>query len=103
MKALAARAHIAELARRGASESRLPTINFFGTWGEQGLSAPSAIPSYIYQVTVDVPLFTGGRIRAEMTKADLELKKVDQERSRTAEPDCLGSENFASATRRGAA
>jgi outer membrane protein TolC len=81
MKALAARAHIAELARRGASESRLPTISFLGTWGEQGLSAPSAIPSYVYQVTVDVPLFTGGRIHAEMTKAALELKKVDQERS----------------------
>jgi outer membrane protein TolC len=80
MKALAARAHMAELAKRGASESRLPTVNFLGTWGEQGLSAPSAIPSYVYQVTVDVPLFTGGRIRAEIAKADLELKKVGQER-----------------------
>ena len=81
MRALEARAHIAELARRGASESRLPTLNFFGTWGQQGLSAPSAIPSYIYQVTVDLPLFTGGRIHAEMAKADLELKKLEQERA----------------------
>jgi outer membrane protein TolC/ABC-type transporter Mla MlaB component len=80
MKALAARAQIAELARRGASESRLPTLNFFGTVGQQGLSAPSAIPAYTYQVTLDVPLFTGGRIRAEITKANLELKKVDRER-----------------------
>ncbi len=81
MKALAAQAHIAELAKRAASESRLPTLNFLGTWGEQGLSAPSAIPAYVYQLTVDVPLFTGGRIRAEMAKADLELKKVDQARA----------------------
>jgi len=81
MKALEARAHIAELARRGASESRLPTVNFLGTWGEQGLSAPSAIPAYIYQVTVDVPLFTSGRIHAEIAKANQELKKVDQERT----------------------
>jgi outer membrane protein len=81
MKMLAARAHMAELARRGASESRLPTVNFVGTWGEQGLSAPSAIPAYIYQVTVDVPLFTGGRIHAEIAKADLELKKVEQDRT----------------------
>jgi outer membrane protein TolC len=44
------------------------------------LSAPSAIPEYVYQVTVDVPLFTGGRIHAEIAKANLELKKVDQER-----------------------
>jgi outer membrane protein TolC len=80
MKALAARAQMAELARRGASESRLPTVNFAGTVGQQGLSAPSAIPAYVYQVTVDVPLFTGGRIHAEIAKADLELKKVDRER-----------------------
>ncbi len=80
MKALAAQAHMAELARRGASESRLPTIDFLGTWGEQGLSAPSSIPAYIFQVTVDVPLFTGGRIHAEIAKANLEIKKVEQER-----------------------
>lgn len=81
MKALIAQTHAAELARRGASESRLPTVNFFGTWGEQGLSAPSAIPAYTYQVTVDVPLFTGGRIRGEMAKADIELKKIAQQRA----------------------
>jgi outer membrane protein len=81
MRALMARAHIAELAKRGASDSRLPTVNFLGTWGEQGLSAPAAIPAYTYQVTVDVPLFTGGRIRAEMAKTDLEIKKVEQERA----------------------
>jgi outer membrane protein TolC len=81
MKSLDARAHIAELTRRGASESRLPKLNFMGTVGQQGLSAPEAIPDYIYQVSVDVPLFTGGRIRAEITKANLELKKVDQERN----------------------
>jgi outer membrane protein TolC len=80
MKALVAQAQMAELAKRGASESRLPTLNFLGTWGEQGLSAPSAIPAYVYQLTVDVPLFTGGRIRAEIAKADLELRKVDRER-----------------------
>ncbi len=83
MKALAARAHMAELARRAASESRLPTLNFYGTWGEQGLSAPAAIPAYIYQVSVDVPLFTSGRIHGEITKATLEMKKVEQDRTET--------------------
>ncbi len=77
MKTLLARVHAAELARRGESESRLPTLNFYGTWGEQGLSAPGVIPAYIYQVTVDVPLFTGGRIRAEIAKNDLEMKKLE--------------------------
>ncbi len=77
MKTLLARVHAADLARRGESESRLPTMSFYGTWGEQGLSAPSAIPAYIYQVTVDVPLFTGGRIRADIAKDDLEIKKLN--------------------------
>jgi outer membrane protein TolC len=80
MKALAARVHMAELAKRGASESRLPTINFSGTVGQQGLSLPSVIPEYIYQVTVDMPLFTSGRIRAEIAKADLEIRSVNRER-----------------------
>jgi outer membrane protein TolC len=81
MKALAARAHMADLLRHQASESRLPTLNFYGTWGEQGLSAPAAIPAYTYQLSVDVPLFTSGRIRGEITKASLELKKVEQDRT----------------------
>jgi outer membrane protein TolC len=81
MKALMAQEHMAELARRGASESRLPTLNFYGTVGQQGLSAPSAIPAYIYQVTIDVPLYTGGRIRAEIAKANLEMRKVEQARA----------------------
>ena len=80
MKGLAAQAHEAELIKRAASESRLPTLNFAGTVGQQGLSAPSAIPAYVYQLTVDVPLFTGGRIHAEIAKADLEIKKVEQQR-----------------------
>jgi outer membrane protein len=80
MKALAAQVHVAELVKRAASESRLPTLNFAGTWGEQGLSAASVIPAYVYQLTVDVPLFTGGRIHAEIAKADLEIKKVEQQR-----------------------
>lgn len=80
MKALAARLHMAELAKRGASESRLPTLNFSGTVGQQGLSLPSAIPEYIYQVSVDMPLFTSGRIHAEIAKADLEIKEVNRNR-----------------------
>jgi len=77
--ALTARRRIAELSKRAASESRLPKLTVSGGWAEQGLSAPSSIPTYVYQATVDMPLFTGGRIHAEMAKADIELKKVDRE------------------------
>ena len=80
MKAIEAREQAVAAQRKASGESRLPRVLFNGTWGYQGLSLPTAIPAYVYQVTVDMPLFTSGRIRAEMTKADLELKKVMQQK-----------------------
>jgi len=81
MAALAAQERVAELQKRSASDSRLPSIKVVGNWGYQGLSAPAAIPAYVYQLSVDVPLFTGGRIRAEQAKAEQEIKKVAQQRA----------------------
>jgi outer membrane protein TolC len=81
MKALEAQERIARLAIKGASESRLPSINFGGDWAYQGLSLPGSIPSYTLQVSFDVPIITSGRIHAQITRSNLELKKVMQERS----------------------
>jgi outer membrane protein len=80
LKALDAREKIVQFQKSAASDARLPKITATGIWGYQGLSLSSSIPSYTYQVTMDMPLFTGGRIRAEKAKADLELQKVQQER-----------------------
>ena len=80
MKVLDAREQIVLAQRKAAGEARLPNILLNGNWGYQGLSLPSAIPAYQFQVTLDVPLFTGGRIHSEMTKADLELRKVAREK-----------------------
>jgi len=80
MLALRARERAAYDQKRAASESRLPALRFAGGWAYQGISAPSAIPSYQYQVTADMPLFTSGRIHAEITRADLELQKIGQQR-----------------------
>ncbi len=64
--------------KKAASEARWPRLVLSGTRGFQGLSLPGSIPSYEYQATIDVPLFTGGRIRAEILKAELERKKIAQ-------------------------
>ncbi len=66
--------------KRAVMESRLPALTFTGGWAQQGISAATVIPTYQYQVGVEMPLFTSGRIRAEVAKADLELKKIDQQR-----------------------
>jgi len=79
MQAIVARERAAYDQKRAASESRLPAVRFGGGWSYQGVSATTGIPVYEYQVGVEMPLFTGGRIRAEITRADLEMKKIAQE------------------------
>jgi outer membrane protein TolC len=81
MKALEARERIAVLAKKTARESRLPSINLGGDWAYQGLSLPRAVPTYVFQVSLDVPLFTSGRIHAQIARSDLELRKLAQERA----------------------
>ncbi len=80
MQALVAREQAAQAQKRAASESRLPAVHFGGGWSYQGVSATTGIPVYEYQVGVQMPLFTAGRIHAEITRTDLELKKIAQER-----------------------
>ncbi len=81
MKSLESRESATRLEKRAASESRLPKLSLGGNWSYQGNSVASAIPVYTYQASVNFPLFTGGRIRAEMAKADLEIRKIGQEKA----------------------
>lgn len=80
MLALEAREREVEITRKQAREERLPTLGVNGNWAYMGLSAPTAIPTYTYAAIVDVPLVTSGRIHANTVKADLELKKINQQR-----------------------
>ena len=79
MKALAHEQRQVELAKQQAAESRYPALSFDGYWSEQGLTPATAIPAYTFGFTLNVPLFTGGRIGAQRAKADLELRKVSQQ------------------------
>jgi outer membrane protein TolC len=81
IRSLVSQEGAARLRKRASSESRLPKLTVAGIWSYQGNSAPSAIPVYTYQGSVDFPLFTGGRIRAEAGKADLEIKRIEQEKA----------------------
>jgi outer membrane protein len=72
-----------ELARRGARESRLPVLRGLGFWAYQGTSPLTVIPAYVYQFQADIPLFTGGRIGAEVARAELALRRVEQQRTET--------------------
>jgi len=78
--ALEARLKAIEKQKQASKASRLPSFHADGIWAYQGLSIGNSIPIYQYQARMSLPLFTGGRIRAEITKADLEERKVMQEK-----------------------
>jgi len=65
--------------KKAEQESRLPALSFNGNWAYEGSSSTTGIPTYTYNAAVNVPLFTGGRIHAEIVKDDLEIKKLLQE------------------------
>ena len=65
--------------KKAEAESRLPVLNFNGNWAYEGSSSTTGIPTYNYAAAVNVPIFTGGRIHAEIVKADLAIKKLQQQ------------------------
>jgi outer membrane protein len=79
MQALLARERQVGFEKREAFESRYPNLSFAGFWAEQGLTPATAVPAYTFGVTLNVPLFTGGRIQAQTAHADLELRKIGQQ------------------------
>ena len=66
--------------KKAAQDSRLPALRFDGNWAYLGTSTSNGIPVYTYAASVNVPLFTGGRIHAETVRADLEIKKLQQQK-----------------------
>jgi outer membrane protein TolC len=81
MKALASQIRATELEKKTAQDARIPRLALTGQWSEEGLSPASAIPVYNVAASLDVPLFTGGRIRAQVAIEDLQLKKLDQQQT----------------------
>jgi outer membrane protein len=70
----------AQASKLASFDERLPTVQGSGAWNYQGVSISTGIPVYQYQIGVVVPLFTGGRIRADTTRADLEIQKIERRR-----------------------
>ncbi len=79
-KALEAQIKAAEYQKKASQDSRLPSLRFDGDFAYVGTSGNTTLPTYTYQASVNMPLFTGGRIHAEVVRADLEIKKLDQQK-----------------------
>lgn len=78
-KSLVAQIKAAEYQKKASQDSRLPSLRFDGNYTYVGTSGNTTLPTYAYQASVNMPLFTGGRIRAEVVKDDLEIKKLQQQ------------------------
>jgi outer membrane protein TolC/ABC-type transporter Mla MlaB component len=79
-KALEEQAKAAGAEKKASQYSRLPSLRFDGNWAYLGTSSATGIPTYTYTASVNMPLFTGGRIRAEIVRADLEIRKLEQQK-----------------------
>jgi outer membrane protein TolC len=76
MKALDAQTRAAEFEKSAARADEAPRVAFAGGWRLEGLTGSTAIPVYQYGASVEMPVFTGGRNRARVAAADIELKKL---------------------------
>lgn len=80
IRSLNSQKRIAELTTDSAREQRLPQLDFSGFWLYQGSRFNNGIPAYTYALSLQFPLFTGGRIRAETARAKLEEQRVAEVR-----------------------
>ena len=79
-KALESQMKTAEFQKKASQDSRLPSLRFDGDFAYVGTSGSTTLPTYTYQASVNMPLFTGGRIHAQIVRADLEIKKLGQQK-----------------------
>jgi outer membrane protein len=80
-KSLEQQVRAAQNQKKAANAERLPSVHFNGNWAELGTTPSQVIPTYTYSGTLSLPLFTGGRIRAERVRADLDVQKLYQQQA----------------------
>ena len=79
-KAILAQEKAQRLQKQATEYERLPSLSADGYWVYEGTKPDNGIPVYQYEAALNMPLFTSGRIRAEVTKADLDLNKLEQQK-----------------------
>jgi outer membrane protein TolC len=73
-KAALAQLRAAELRRSAAWKGYLPSVGVSGTYGVLGYTADSMAPNYTAAASLNIPIFQGGRVQADVKEADVALK-----------------------------
>jgi outer membrane protein len=79
-KSLESQIKAAEYEKKASQDLRLPSLRFDGDFLYVGTSGNTTLPTYTYQASVNMPLFTGGRIHAEVVRADMEIRRLGQQK-----------------------
>ncbi|MFZ1133401.1 MAG: TolC family protein [Candidatus Korobacteraceae bacterium] len=74
-KAVQAQLRAAELRRSAAWKGRLPSVGLSGTYGVLGYHPDAMAPNYSAAATLNIPVFQGGRIEADIKEADAVFKE----------------------------
>jgi outer membrane protein TolC len=78
LRAVASQIRAVELEKDAARDERLPRVDAGGNWSLAGITPTTMVPTYEYRVGLDMPLFTGGRIKAEIAGAAIQIRKLQQ-------------------------
>ncbi len=62
-----------------ARGERWPSLSVDGNWYQEGNRFDNMIPVYQYQASLSLPLFTGGRTRAEVASSNIRIRKLQEE------------------------
>lgn len=81
--AISSELRAAQIEHKEAGDQRLPSVQFLGSFYEQGRVFSQVIPSYTYTGVLSIPIFTGGRISSEVAYARLEEKRVSEQKRET--------------------
>jgi outer membrane protein TolC len=73
----------AELKKRAEQAQYVPSIHFDGDYGTLGRTPGNSHGTFTAAATLNVPIFTGGRIRSDVQQADVDLQRRKAEEADT--------------------
>jgi outer membrane protein TolC len=79
LKSAQASAQAAKLDQRAAQFERLPSVSFNGYYGGIGTTLGHSEQTYAVAATVSLPIFTGGRIRADIQESSAQWERKQSE------------------------
>jgi len=75
-KAVQAQLRAAELRRSAAWKEYLPSVGFSGAYGVLGYHPDAMAPNYNAAATLNIPIFQGGKVQADVAAEDAHLKEA---------------------------